>query len=286
MRKSRTALLLATFSVSAVACSQADTSAEDELLLSAISGEEDYLSGAQTISEDAGDVGAPGGEEARAEGDRQGPPPMFRECDAQGTYTGLFSAYDEDDDQQLGPPEQDEVMNEHAGPEHGPRGHLLGMLRIVYDIDADGIFSEEERATLLEDFTVRCGAIQERVLAEFDVDGSGDLDEAEREAAHEAHVSRMDAAREEMEACRDEMGPDERERPEDGGERGERGDGPPPIRGPLADEFDADGDGEVSESELATLRETMRERIRSGEHPNHECPIDTESESETESETE
>ena len=272
MRKPTTALLMAVFSVTTVACSQSDISAEDELLLSAISGEEDYLSGAQTISADASDLGSVEDEASRAEGDRRGPPPMFRECDAQGTYTGLFSAYDEDGDQQLGPPEQDEVMNEQAGPPQGPREHLLGMLRIVYDNDADGIFSESERATLLEDFTARCGAIQERVLAEFDIDGSGDLDQAEQEAAHESHMSRMEAAREEMDACRDELGPDERERPE----RGERGEGPPPIRGPLADEFDADGDGEISESELATLRGTMRARISGGEPPNQECPVATE----------
>jgi hypothetical protein len=290
MRLSRT-ILLAALSITTACGSDILLTAQDELLLSAISGEEDYLGGAETVS-GGSEAPAQGGAEAdRAEGDRQGTPPMFRECDAAGTYTGLFSAYDEDADGELGAPEQDEVMSEHAGPDQGPRGQLLGMLRVVYDVDADGQFSDAERATLLEDFTARCEAIHEAVLAEFDADGDGELNDAEQEAARDAHQERMEAAREDMEDCREAMGMDECDGGEGGGgggERGdgpppegaegegERGDGPPPIRGPLADEFDADGDGELSESELDTLRTELRARIRSGEAPHGDCPVDSE----------
>ena len=281
-------ILLAALSTTAACGSDTLLTAQDELLVSAISGQEDYLGGAETISGGGGDSTDGVSEEERAEGDRRGPPPMFRECDAAGTYTGLFSAYDEDADGELGAPEQDAVMDEHAGPEQGPRGQLLGMLRVVYDIDVDGQFSEAERATLLDDFTARCQAIHDQILIEFDADGDGDLSEAEQETARAAHQDRMEAARADMKACREAMGQDECDRGgrEGGGEgaergdgpppegaEGERGDGPPPIRGPLADEFDTDGDGELSEAEVAALRAEVRERIRSGEAPHGDCPV-------------
>jgi hypothetical protein len=295
MRLTRT-ILLAALSTTVACGSDTLLTAQDELLLSAISGEEDYLSSAREASGEQGEAPADMGEEERAEGDRQGPPPMFRECDALGTYTGLFSAYDENEDGELGAPEQDEVMDEQQGPQKGPRDHLLGMLRVVYDVDADGQFSEAERATLLADFTERCENIHAQVLAEFDADGDGELNDEEQEAARTAHQERMEAARADMEECREAMGMDECEGKPEGGEGGERGgegseggergappegaegegEGPPPIRGPLADEFDADGDGEISESELETLRADVRERITSGAPPHGECPVDTE----------
>jgi hypothetical protein len=53
------------------------------------------------------------------------------------------------------------------------------------------------------------------------------------------------------------------------GERGGRGrggrpSGPPPF---LVEEFDTDGDGDLSSAERAAAREIMRERIRAGEMP-------------------
>ncbi len=298
MRTTRT-ILLAALSTTVACGAENGLSAEDELLLSAISGEEDYLSGAQTISGEGMMPGEAGDEATRAEGDRQGPPPMFRECDAAGTYTGLFSAYDENQDAALQDGEAERVMDEQAGRGGGPRDHLLMMLRVVYDLDQDGQFSEDEKAALLSDFTVRCETIHANVLAEFDADGSGDLDEAEAQAARDAHIARMEEARAEMDACREAMGLDECGGPDgEGGERGappedgaegerpegDRGappegaeqDGPPPIRGPLADEFDADGDGALSDAELATLRDTVRARITSGAAPHGECPVDVE----------
>lgn len=288
MRLTRT-ILLAALSTTVACGSDTLLTAQDELLISAISGEEDYLSSAR--SSEGGSASAPAGmdEAERAEGDRMDPPPMFRECDAAGTYTGLFSAYDEDADGELGAPEQDQVMDEQAGPQRGPRDHLLGMLRVVYDVDADGQFSEAERATLLADFTERCESIHERVLAEFDADGDGALDEAEQAQARAAHEARMAEARADMEACREAMGMDEcggeggRGEGERGDERGPppegaegEGEGPPPIRGPLADEFDTDGDGEISEAELEALRADVRARITSGAPPHGDCPVDTE----------
>lgn len=295
---SRRTILLAALSTT-IACGTDDAlSAQEELILSAISGEEDYLSGAQTISGEGAMPDEAGDEAERAEGDRQGPPPMFRQCDAEGTYVGLFSAYDENGDERLEGAEAEQVEGEHAGKRGGPREHLLMMLRVVYDVDQDGTFSEAEQAEILSDFTVRCETIHARVLSEFDVDGSGDLDEAEAEAARDAHIAKMEEARAEMEECREAMGMDEcggdkpergeegaeGDRPEraEGGDRGEapdgaegeRPDGPPPIRGPLADEFDADGDGELSEAELETLRDTVRDRIVSGDAPHGECPVD------------
>jgi hypothetical protein len=37
-----------------------------------------------------------------------------------------------------------------------------------------------------------------------------------------------------------------------------------PVPPPLLEEFDADGDGALSDTEIATLRASLRERITSG----------------------
>ena len=90
----------------------------------------------------------------------------------------------------------------------------------------------------------------------------------------------MEAEREAMDACRESCeggGPLEAGGGPPDRAEGERGEGPPmgedgaPPWGPLEEEFDADGDGALSDDELATLRAEMRERIRSADRPHPDC---------------
>lgn len=249
-----------------------EVSAMEELLVSSISGAEDGMSGESgaRMSDDGS------GSDVSEGGDRSKAPPMFRTCDAEGTFIGMFDAYDADASGTLEGGETDDVMREHAGsgggeerakqgPPHGPRHHFLHLLRVVYDTDRSGEFEQSELDVIFADFTERCEAIHAEVLAEYDADGDGTLSEDEKAAARDGHIAQKDADRDEMEACRDEMGG---ERPEEMGARPEEGE--PPF-GPLEQEFDADGDGALSAAELETLRIEMRARIVSGDKPHPEC---------------
>ncbi|MFM2248358.1 MAG: hypothetical protein RL071_4433 [Pseudomonadota bacterium] len=247
----------------------------DELLLSAVSGEEDTLGSAASGARREAD------EAAAAE--PTAPPPMFRACDAEGEFVGLLGVYDEDASGALEGDEAERVEAEHGGHRGGPREGLLHMLRVVYDIDQSGVFEDSELSVLFEDFTARCAAIHAELLVRFDADGDGALSDAEQEVARSTHADEIAAEREEGLACLAEgerpegppAGAGEGGRPDGGRGAGERPEGPPPF-GPLEAEFDADGDGALSEAEHATLRETLRARVRSGERPAPACAADSE----------
>lgn len=240
------------------ACSLFDEQdAENAILMTAISGEEEYST-------------------ARSDG----PPDPFRpelgrECDASGDFDRIFGLFDEDADKSLNIRERGDVRDDLGsmvgdkgeGKEKGPPPPLMDLLFLVYDLDESGDFSESERATVLEDFTVRCEAIQAMLLESFDADGDGTLSETE-----------LDTAREALDTLREEHGDDmEGACPE--GEGGGPG-GPPPGEGgerpeglsPLAQEFDTNGDGELSDSEHEELRSVMRERVRTGAPPSEDGP--------------
>ena len=70
-------------------------------------------------------------------------------------------------------------------------------MKFVYDADDDRELSEEERATMLADFTERCEAIHERLVEAFDLDGDGELSEEEKQAARDE----MEARKPEHEGC-------------------------------------------------------------------------------------
>jgi Ca2+-binding EF-hand superfamily protein len=214
-------------------------SAEDQIAMYAISSEDARASGDSTEAAVAESFAAPR--------------PMG-ECDPRGAFAETFGRFDHDGDGAIEGEESDEV-DEELGPRdeahRGPREAMWELLSTVYDTDGDGELSEAERDVMLGDFAIRCEALHEQLLADFDADGDGELSEAEMEAAREAMP----------EAPEGHEGPPM-------GEEGEceRPDGPPPEgdTSPLVAEFDADADGALSDSELATLRETVRERIREG----------------------
>lgn len=151
-----------------------------------------------------------------------------------------------------------------------PRRALIMM---AYDIDGDGQLNEAERMTLSDDLVTGCEAQHARILEEFDSDESGDLDEdelslarealnAHRQARRDLHQERREAHRaatlEEFDADGDgELSRRERRAAHEA-KRAQR-------RARLMETFDADGDGALSEEELAALVQSVRERIQSGQ---------------------
>jgi Ca2+-binding EF-hand superfamily protein len=116
-------------------------------------------------------------------------PDPFRQCDASATYADLFGRYDADANGELDTPESDEVFTARGDRSDRDEMRVEGqwaMLLAVYDLDGSGVLEESERATMLDDFTARCEALQAQLVAEFDTDGDGVLSDTEQEAAREA----------------------------------------------------------------------------------------------------
>jgi hypothetical protein len=226
----------------------ASLTAEDSLLAAAINGEEDQLADTALAEADGELLDA------------------TRPCDAAGEHMRLRDAADAD-----GSGELDGVEPADTLRHHGPPPHRFAFIRWVYDSNDDGTLDDAERATLLDDHSARCEALQAQLLADFDANGDGTLDETELEAARAAR-----------EARREEQGPPEGAPPAGGGDcenmhgrPGQRPGGGPGGRPaeltgappPVVDEFDVDADGTLSAGEAATARAALRERIRSGERP-------------------
>ena len=228
--------------------SSSTLSADAELLLSSLNGPEETLAaraafGAVSTEEDPD------------------APPMFHECNPDGFNADLFEQYDADHSGDLSDEESSDVEGAHAGRddmeqrEAEMRFHLLGL---IYDTDEDGTLSDAEKAVLFDDFTVRCDVLNAKLLADFDADGDGALSDEELATAEETLQAERDEMREEMEGRMDEAGDP----------LGAHG--PPPEPGsrqvpPGLEEFDTDSDGTFSDEELAACRESLRERVRSGE---------------------
>lgn len=186
-------------------------------------------------------------------------PDPFRECDGGATWASLFGQFDADADGVLDVEEEGAVQATYTeGSDPGAIGRLWmqwGMLLLVYDLDGSASLDDSERATLLDDFTIRCATLQSLLVDQFDVDGDGVLSDAE-----------MDVARGVLDA----MAPEHHEGCDGGPPMG----GPPedaptvsgvPVPPPLMDEFDTDGDGTLSGTEADALRTSMRERVRAGD---------------------
>lgn len=232
-----------------------DLTAEGELMLTVVSAEEEELRpGFDDLSTDP-----------LRTGEAVDQPTVMRECGAAATLERLTSHYDGDGDGALAAPEEGAVWEDRQGrSDQGWRrqARRWKLIRLIYDQDVSDTIEGEELAELVTDFDARCVARQAEVLAEFDVDGSGDLDETELAAVQDAIAERREERREERtEGCNRSEG--DMERPE--GDMGVR-----PPRGQdgesrLIEAWDADLDGTLGESELTVLRDTLQSRIRNGE---------------------
>lgn len=173
-------------------------------------------------------------EDARASGDSTeaavaesfaAPRPMG-ECDPRGAFAETFDRFDHDGDGAIEGEESEEVDEELGPRDEAHRGPREAMWELLSTV--------------------------------YDTDGDGEISDSERDVMLGDFEIRCEVLHEELLASG----------PPPMGEEGEceRPEGPPPEGGtsPLVAEFDADGDGALSDSELATLRETVRERIREG----------------------
>lgn len=156
--------------------------------------------------------------------------------------------------------ERGQVGTSTAGPRRG-RGHRgpkpLSMRRMmwVYDVDGDGELSEAERAALESDLAARCANLQAELLADFDADGDGELSEAELDAARADREAARDAREASILAEFDtdgdgELSPEERRAAHDA------------RRAALVAAYDADGSGDLDAVEEASLRDYLRQVVR------------------------
>ncbi len=236
-----------------------DLSAEGELMLTAISAEEEGLR--DGVDDFYGDP-----ERAGTDVDQ---PRIGRDCDSSAIADSLFAQYDRDADSQLDSDEESEVWQARSerGQRHWRhRAMRWQLLELVYDADADGELGKLERGELLADFTTRCEVRQEELLAEYDADGDGELSDEELELVR----AELEEQREERgEMCNGGGG----DRPE-GAERGERPEGAslrgmgrerPDVSEVVTQAWDEDGDGSLSVGEREAMTSTIRERITTGE---------------------
>lgn len=241
-------------------------SAEDELTLSAISGAEEVMSRTGADS-DASTYSNTWSEEGEA--DR---PPLFRACDADGTFQGIKEGYDADASGALEEGEVMDVMDARSGREaHEEMRRMVvwALLSRVYDANDDLRLDADERATLFSDFTERCENLHARLLEDFDSDGDGALSEAELEdmadAMEEKHAECQAERAAGGEAGERPAGA-EGERRGPGGEPGERPDPRTMVEMMLVDQFDTDADGWLGEDETEAMRSEIRARVVAGEH--------------------
>jgi|GEM_PF-5334748 len=199
--------------------------AVESLLVSAIDGAEDYLtSNPGALSTDA-----------------------FRDCDTARTYMELFESVDDNGDGDLSEAEASAAVDAYAIDE--AQAALLGLVRLVYDLDDDGSFSSAELDALFADFSARCEVLQDDLVGETGGSSAG-------EGRGDSHAPRADEAAE-MDACR---------RSCSGRSKGETA-----GMEPVVEEFDTNGDGELLDGELDEARATVRQRLRRGDHPHPSC---------------
>ena len=234
--------------LAAIGCNAAletdELTAQEELLIQTISAEEENI-----IQ----------GMEEGMEG-----PQLFGQCKRAEFFAKKLQQFDFNSDSELQEEEVDEIKEHHKGKgKHKARRlrKLMNMLLWVYDVDQDGELSDSEKEELFADFDARCEAMHAQLLEEFDVDGDGELSDSEKLAAEEAIQARHEEHKAEREARKEEMGGEGKEGCDKKGER----EGLPRF----ADEFDLDENGEISADELVSLRQEMRERIRTGKPFGH-----------------
>jgi Ca2+-binding EF-hand superfamily protein len=232
-----------------MACTTDPTlTAENELILSAIAGEEEDL------RQGEGDFTS----NALRQNGEIDMPALLRICRAADSYSEILGRYDDDGDGQLSEEERSEVWQARQDrPEHHRRhrAQLWQRLLRIYDTDCDGQLSEEERSALMDDFSARCEALHQRLLETFDADGDGQLDEDEMEALRADLQARRQERRQRMLDRLDHNDDGEIDADERPGRDGSHDAHCPPRRPPACDEH----------GELERARARMRDRIRNGD---------------------
>jgi len=134
------------------------------------------------------------------------------------------------------------------------RHHAFARLRWAFDVDGSGSLDAAERADLVAAMEARC----EIKKARIDTNSDGQIDAAERLAAHEARRTAARARWEAFLAEHDTDGDGQLSREErHAGRREDLGE----KRDRVKDRFDANDDGHLDDAEKDALKAAIRDRI-------------------------
>jgi hypothetical protein len=136
------------------------------------------------------------------------------------------------------------------GVDLGRRPHHRGHLAPIYDVDESRSLDDTEQAALVADLTAGCTARNAAVLADFDVDASGDLSQAEWDSARAS----LRAAHEAERASLDTDGDGELSETEHEAARAE-----------LMATWDLDDSGDLDADERAAMRTDLQALVRAGD---------------------
>ena len=231
-----------------VACgsTESEITPENTLMISTLSAEEEGMIDQEQAQNDEGPV-----------------PEMFRTCDRRAFFDAL-SVSNPTEESDSGWLEDLSDAFSKQKRKKGKKGKaakkMLTRLLYIYDVDEDGVFSESEKTEIFSDFDARCEVLHEKLLSDFDTDEDGELSEDEKALAKET-IQDLKASHKEAHTCNKDLNAEDR-----------------PNLPKFAQEFDLDGDDELSETELQTLRDVLRERIRNGEAWNRSQQDDLETE--------
>lgn len=120
-----------------------------------------------------------------------------------------------------------------------------------FDLDGDGLLSDEERAAARE-------TMKAEFLAKYDSDGNGEISEEEHQAAHEAmHQAFLEKYDLDGDGrlSEEERAAVDSHHPGWGPHHGPRHRNPEERQARFLEEFDSDGDGVLSETERDAIRE-------------------------------
>jgi Ca2+-binding EF-hand superfamily protein len=217
-----------------------------------------------------------------------GPPPLAPNCAMPTFEERVLDEYDTDDDGTLSSQEHEALASDfegdegppppgmgppppqgegdHPPPPFGPGGRgrrAIEFLLWVYDGDADGALSAEERDEMNADLEAGCEARRARLLEDFDADSDGALSDSELQAAQQALEAERRARFEEL---RDQVDADDDGVITDAEHQAARA-AHEAERQAEREALDTDGDGTLSASEESVLKEGIKAHIRNGDPP-------------------
>lgn len=236
-----------------------------------------------TVAQETGDVtadaaGAEDEAEVTSNGDAAAELPSAPDdstgvCDFTAHRARVLARYDANGNGRLDPAERKGLKDDvHARGNHlfaqrfglGHRVHVMKRLRWVFDVDADGSLSSDERTAMVDALEARCQRLHAKIVARFDVNADGKLDEAEKQAARAAWQARIDAARQEILGRYDTNGNGTLEGEERKNFRAARIAAFVARRAEVVARFDANHDGSLDAAEKLALKQSIIQRIIEG----------------------
>ncbi|MFY1831816.1 calcium-binding protein [Myxococcus fulvus] len=196
-------------------------------------------------------------------------------CDFDAHRARVVARHDENADGELGRRElralradlderRDFLRSRLAQGGRRVRPQAFWRVRWVFDEDADGALSSDERAALGDAMEARCQRLRARRLEQYDTNGDGVLDEAERRAVRESRRARWELLRQERLQAYDVNHDGALDASESATLRKARVEAAWKRRAEVLTTYDTDADGVLSTTEALPLREALQQRITEG----------------------